>query len=141
MLCPVCGKTQLVEKVVTKASVKVDLCPLCKGAWFDANELESVTSVAVRHVAPPSDAKPSGRLCPRCGEPMRSFTYPQTLASVDICKKCRGLWLDGGELREIVTVREALKKSGELQREMPPSGVKGSLLHLIDEAIDNLKFW
>jgi Zn-finger nucleic acid-binding protein len=131
----------LVEREATQAGVKVDLCPSCNGAWFDAGELESATSVAVKHVAPPSDAKPSGRLCARCGEPMVSFTYPQTLVTVDMCRKCRGLWLDGGELREIVTVREALRKSGQLQQEMAPGGIKGSLIHLIDESIDDLKFW
>ena len=139
--CPACGKAQLTEKTVTKAGAKVDLCSTCYGTWFDGCELESVSSVAVKHLAPPPTAEASERLCPRCEKPMSCFNYPQTLVTVDMCRKCRGIWLDGSELREIVTVREGLKKSGAPLDAGEPGGVKGALIHLIDQAIDELKFW
>jgi hypothetical protein len=141
MQCPKCKESQLVAKRVTKAGIEVNICPACHGAWFDAGELESVTSAAVRQVPLPPAARAGLRACPRCEAPMFYFNYPQTLVTVDMCRKCRGLWLDGDELRKIITARQAPKPGDPTKPAATPGGIKGALLHIIDEAIDNLKFW
>ena len=55
-----------------------------------------------------------------------------------MCKKCKGLWLDAGELKEIQTVRKSLQESGKAKEHADVTGIKGKLLGLIDSAIDNL---
>ena len=42
-----------------------------------------------------------GMICPRCGVPLDELTKAGVAA--DICGTCRGMWLDRGELKEIVT--------------------------------------
>jgi hypothetical protein len=41
MHCPKCG-----QKLATEhhGSVKIDLCPSCRGLWLDANELETIVA-------------------------------------------------------------------------------------------------
>jgi len=110
--------------------------------WFDAQELEAVMDVASKELDIPSKARESETLsCPRCLSRLFHFEYPQTLVRVDMCKECRGLWLDGGEFTEIKTIRKSLEKRGKLEEYALPGGVKGGLLRFIDAAIDELEIW
>ncbi|HUT37058.1 MAG TPA: zf-TFIIB domain-containing protein [Planctomycetota bacterium] len=141
MKCPSCQTSDLVGAELQKHRVMVDVCPACKGVWFDADELNRVLSTAASHLEVPKDAEASRRRCPRCSRPLYTFRYPQTLAKIDMCKACHGLWFDPGEFTEVKLVRQQLKKSGELQKEPPVPGVKGALLKLIEESIASLKPW
>ncbi len=69
---------------------------------------------------------------------MAAFYYPQTLVTVDMCRECRGVWLDGGELEEIGAVRRHLRQEERLERYAPVPGIKGSLLRFIDRAFASL---
>ncbi len=69
---------------------------------------------------------------------MAAFHYPQTVATVDMCRDCRGIWLDGGELKEIRTVREALRRKNALEEWAPVPGLKGTLLRFIQVALARL---
>ncbi|RJP18140.1 MAG: hypothetical protein C4520_14920 [Candidatus Abyssobacteria bacterium SURF_5] len=142
MRCPKCRDTNLREVRVRSAGATIDHCPRCKGVWFDAQELEAVMDVASKELDIPSKARESETLsCPRCLSRLFHFEYPQTLVRVDMCKECRGLWLDGGEFTEIKTIRKSLEKRGKLEEYALPGGVKGGLLRFIDAAIDELEIW
>lgn len=137
MMCPVCRRLTLAPRTLREAPIRVDHCPECGGIWFDRGELERAIPEAVEHLHPPDEAPPVDRLCPKCVEPLVRFQYPQTYVQVDMCTKCRGLWLDVREYREIRAVRGHLRKTGRLEPD-PVSGVKGALLDLIDQAISAL---
>ena len=139
MLCPKCQVAKLVARGVKGKDFTVDYCLKCKGVWFDRGELEEVMPAAIKELAIPGTArKDVERLCPKCEKALYQFDYPQTYVTIDLCKKCRGLWLDAGEFKEIRAVRNSLQMSGELEQYDDVPGVRGALIRFIDSAIRGL---
>ena len=53
--------------------------------------------------------------CPRCHVPM--FKKTRMGVTIDKCKKCDGIWLDGGEIEKILMkIQEEQKKFREKQK-------------------------
>jgi Zn-finger nucleic acid-binding protein len=121
--CPCCDRG-LVERRPREGAVRVDVCPICRGIWFDGGELEEVLRAADEELSVPEDAEESQRHCPRCRCAMYEFRYPDTAIEIDMCDRCLGVWLDDWELRELELLR---------------SGVDRALLRLIGEAISYVK--
>ncbi len=139
MDCPRCRNIPLTPHKDVGTGVTLDVCLKCKGILFDAGELVLVLDVAAKDLRPPS--RPTlapAALCPKCHLPMTAFAYPQTLATIDQCKDCRAIWLDGGEFQEIAAVRRNLRKYKALQEWAPVPGFKGALLRAIHAAITRL---
>lgn len=137
MFCPNCLNRDLTERRVAAVSVKVDYCQVCKGVWFDKDEVEKAVPYAIKDLSVPSDATPGRRICPHCFDRMYTFDYPQTLVTVDMCRNCKGVWLDSGEAREI----KAVRASEELNREEydAPAGLRGAMLRFVDQALEWVK--
>ncbi len=116
MDCPKClGKLQ--EIAVEK--VKIDTCTVCEGIWFDKDELEKVISrdaFDLKHIDLDRDRFDSFEIpytvakdlnekegkCPRCddGTVLKRKEHEKTKGLfIDICPNCKGIWLDGGEIR------------------------------------------
>ena len=138
MHCPKCCNESLEEIQVGDVKTPVDHCRTCGGIWFDQRELETIMTVAVKDLVVPSGARETGRMCPRDFEAMFAFKYPQTEVTVDMCRKCLGLWLDGGELTEIKKVRVQLADCGELDKEAPAAGLVGGLGRLFEWVVDEV---
>ena len=136
--CPICRSDTLKECQVKNSAVKIDICTQCKGIWFDSAELEKIEPTAAKELAPPMNAPPGSKVCPRCAQPLVQSQYPQTFVKVDMCRRCNGLWLEAGELTEIRAVRKGLAQGGKLEEYAPVPGVKGALLRFIDSAIEEL---
>ena len=138
MNCPKCKTINLKKAKPKNSEITIDYCSKCKGIWFDEKELKRIASEAIKDLSVPSNSTKSQRLCPKCNKYLYEFNYPQTLVTIDMCKNCKGLWLDAGELKEIQTIRKSLQKSGKAKEQADVTGVKGKLLNLIDSAIENL---
>jgi uncharacterized protein len=139
MKCPRCRNVELVQVIPRGSSVVLDACRQCKGIWFDARELDRILDVAAKELVPPGEGQqPPTALCPKCYSPMVAFHYPQTLATVDMCRECRGIWLDGGEFGEIRAVRRKLREQERLEEYAPVPGIKGAMLRFIDAAMAKL---
>ena len=88
--------------------LEVDSCPECFGLWFDREELKEFLQrpqLAQRlsgadDAAPVVEPRHAVRLCPNCGLPLTETSIGQVL--VDFCPRCRGIWLDQGELDRAV---------------------------------------
>ncbi len=141
LLCPKCKGEYLAVRLVKgkNGNVKLDVCPVCKGVWFDKDEMEEIEKNAVLELKPPRNAAISLRKCPRCRTGMKTFPYPQTHAEIDQCPECRGLWLDGGEFKEIKYVRRYRQQEGTLENYAPPTGIKKALLDFIENALASIK--
>lgn len=92
-------------------------CPRCKGVFVEDlatyRALESVsrpTFIEFRRI-PDDDAQLEPLPCPRCGSEStmhKGRSERDRKVVVDVCPKCGGCWLDGGELDAIQ--RDSLPK-------------------------------
>ncbi len=138
MNCPRCAQQQLKEKYVSGANLNVDYCPKCKGIWFDGGELEQTVEVADPHLQIPRNAVRLQAPCPRCAKRLYAFHYPQTRVMIEMCKVCKGLWLDAGEFKRIRQAREQLSPTETSAPDEEMGTVKGALIRFIDAAIEQL---
>ena len=100
--CPSCGDALRRSDVGEYGSVALDVCPNCRGTWFDAGELDqldgsvwaNVEHQAFREVAPDHPRA----ACPRCEIPLEAVAPAEVEVTVDRCPACHGFWLDAGEL-------------------------------------------
>jgi len=105
------------------ADVEIDHCTDCGGIWLDGGELELL-------LGEPQQAKEllnsfkidSGcaekiRKCPICDKKMQKIIVGQSepVLLIDKCSKGDGLWLDRGELGDILD-RAQLDKDNKIQK-------------------------
>jgi Zn-finger nucleic acid-binding protein len=107
--CPACEKKLHRFKA---AGATLDGCAGCGGIWFDDEELEQVNRAEsaadhtageiIRPAAAGADEN-AVRACPKCKGVMlekKLFSLGSGVI-MDCCLKCRGVWLDFGELEKI----------------------------------------
>lgn len=140
MHCPKCRQQPLKERYVSAANLHVDFCPKCRGVWLDGGELGRAMPAADPQLQIPSNAVRLRASCPRCAKPLYAFPYPQTRVMIEMCRECRGLWLDAGEFKQIREARAQLPPPEEPAQHGDVGGIKGALIRLIDTAIEQLLY-
>ena len=109
MRCCRCGREML---LVEYTEIEIDYCPDC-GIWLDSGELELILgedSLRKNNRRSSSDrgsdeSRPNDKpiKCPVCRAKMAKDPYDELAKTiVDICPRGHGVWLDRGELNEIV---------------------------------------
>lgn len=115
-ICPRCTKV-LEERVVLE--VTLEGCPGCGGAWFDRGELNAIakrdpsalTAIdqAFRNTLTQPPYERALR-CPVCLDTLERFEFEHFPGvAVDGCKRCRGVWVDDGELTQIAERIQKMK--------------------------------
>ena len=139
MLCPKC-RVDLERKQSKGGAAELDRCPKCQGIWFDDGEVAAIIGAnAVPQLKIPPNAVTKEDLpCPRCGKPLKLFTYPGTVTLIEACGGCRGLWLDGGEIQAIAKSRAEKTPRPSAQATPSREGFKDKLIEMIDGAIESL---
>lgn len=130
MLCPVCHTDLRTAKLRSDLTLELEVCPSCRGAWFDIGELTrldgSVWADMERHPYHDVEGDHPDAMCPKCkeamydGRPMDFKLEPLSPPDapdliVDRCPSCFGFWLDRGELKRIVELAnryDDLKRTG-----------------------------
>jgi len=98
----------MLDKIAVSDSLNLDKCFACEGVWFDEGELSKLAELGIKKETIASRINDSklykqlnekSGLCPRCKKPMRRMRGKKGLRNiaVDLCGKCNGIWLDGGE--------------------------------------------
>ena len=107
MKCPKCDNRELIAATVR--GIEVDRCPHCDGIWFDVKELATLLATDPRDLKPLAKgdtddfANAQAGRCPRDQSRMiRVFSARKRSVILESCPTCRGLWLDGGELAELL---------------------------------------
>ena len=111
MICPVC-KTDMI--VVEYHNIEIDYCTACKGAWFDAGELElMLKSCRIEDVdsfmegitgSPNIQSTEQKRKCPICSRKMEKRGIGEkSQLLIDVCGEGHGLWFDGGEIAQLIS--------------------------------------
>lgn len=114
MNCPKC--TTALE-AVTMDGIEVDVCPACKGVWFDKFELGPLLDShdeAVKPLLGGADGDDKnyrrGVKCPRDdADLLRVNSARNHEVTVDVCMVCQGVWLDGGEFERIKTAQPGIR--------------------------------
>jgi len=113
--CPRC--TVMLDLAPHVAEHGARSCPRCKGVFVEDvrtyREIEAVVRPAVLEIRrlPDAEAQQKPLPCPRCGPVSvmhKGVSERDRKVIVDVCPKCGGCWLDGGELDAIQ--RESLPK-------------------------------
>lgn len=123
MVCPRC-KTRQETYLLKKASldnIEVDICEKCGGIWFDKNELGHATKISQKEILELTNLLENTNQvekfedveinCPKCDIPMTKYRYMYTSnIYIDSCEKCEGIWIDKGELIQIINYLEESSK-------------------------------
>jgi Zn-finger nucleic acid-binding protein len=119
--CPVCQGQTLDPLTDSDSGLEVDSCPGCLGVWFDAAELSEFykSPELIARLTPAGggslhhtyEISARARLCPRCRKAMER-PHVGGIA-VDVCKSCRGIWFDHGELRKITEIHKTRGLRGD----------------------------
>jgi Zn-finger nucleic acid-binding protein len=140
LACPVCIGARMVKVRPEPAkALTLDHCRRCGGIWFDAGEVAALRAASPQtlwaHVALSQEAfrmkchaclasfRRNEAACPACGwhnvlecprdgAPMARIERDGL--TVDVCKRCRGVWFDNVELAEVWN-----RTLGTLQRRRP----------------------
>lgn len=124
--CPVCEKNM---HIIYFLEIELDFCKLCGGLWFDGGEMDKVIGKrnVPRRLTEPlaydlSQRKvvEGKRQCPRCRDIMKVMNYKDV--NVDVCLKCKGIWLDRYELAMVMGLKKELRKIKYVEEEIKPPG-------------------
>ena len=107
MICPACRQEMI---VVEYRQIELDICPSCRGAWFDAEELELLLDSLHLEVRAqdlfrplPQKSAEAVRRCPYCRRKMKkALVGPGEGVMIDRCRREHGVWFDGGELDTVI---------------------------------------
>lgn len=98
---------------ISVAGANIDHCQQCRGFWFDDKELDALHDAKDMEMrwfdidlwqdADKMSVKPAGKPCPRCRMNLYQVSYGKSDIKADVCRVCKGVWLDGGELDNIIT--------------------------------------
>lgn len=116
MNCPACKEPMIVMEL---DCVEIDYCLSCHGIWLDAGELEILLEGAqskadfLDSFAVVKHSKEPPRKCPICIRKMRKVLIGEAEPKVliDRCRRGHGLWLDKGELEEIISAYRSAQSS------------------------------
>ncbi len=116
MKCPVCSNSL---RQIRYKSVHIDICPKCKGIWFDSGEFlqivqsvkesneispEKVELFEKRNVQVLDNIDEKDRFCPRCDSTLHKFNYSyDSNVFLDKCSECGGIWADADEVRRVAS--------------------------------------
>lgn len=114
MNCPRC-QTPLI--IVEYEDIELDWCSACGGLWFNRGEMDLLALKMglppVRFApAPPGNARDEKMLkCPECNRRMDKRLLEEDHSTVvDVCPHCGGLWLDHGELEQVLCSHAAVAR-------------------------------
>lgn len=129
MECPRCGGPLAARSF---GSIALDGCARCGGVWFDCDELKRLTRdpeaglmSVERAFAPALSAvlERGAMRCPRCADPLEPFRFEHTPeVGLDVCRPCRGIWLDDGEMEAISRRVARARPEGERGGRAPDAG-------------------
>lgn len=134
MMCPACKKQAMEKNTDPETKLEVDSCPECLGIWFDAGELQTFyqsrellkrfTPVGGESLHHTYELSTAARRCPRCRKGMERPLVGGI--SVDVCRDCRGIWFDHGELQKVTQIYKSRGLKGDdLVAEQVRDGLKG----------------
>lgn len=109
MTCPHCGEEMIVLEL---DQVEIDYCLACGGIWLDSGELEMLLDGGPEKDKLLASFQTGEKIperkkrCPICRKKMAKLLagHNNERVLLDKCPRGHGLWFDGGELRQILSI-------------------------------------
>ncbi len=151
MNCPFCNT---ILKKTDYKGIEIDKCPMCKGTWFDNNELELFVDYIYQEYPDLPNQKfnfnkeiinPYNNLeflkkCPRCLIELEKINYfSDSNIIIDKCKKCNGIWLDAEEESKIAIYNKGNPIARELGHQVLTQNKEEKDLEDIADAFKEMK--
>ncbi|MGV8121677.1 MAG: zf-TFIIB domain-containing protein [Candidatus Xenobiia bacterium LiM19] len=124
LTCPACSKVKMTPLFDPEKKLEIDLCKNCNGLWFDDHELREFLKsdrftrmflpdlINVGNVvAETYSITVKARVCPRCRVRLEERVHNGI--AFDICAQCNGIFLDDGEINQILRAYRQGRKSGD----------------------------
>lgn len=106
MICPVCENPLVILEL---DQIEIDHCLNCGGIWLDAGELEMLLETDeernrfLKLLIENESVNEKKYPCPICNKKMgKVFVGEEKKILIDKCKRNHGLWLDKGELEQVI---------------------------------------
>lgn len=103
MKCLECAS--LMEEVLTKKGVLIDVCSSCKGVWMDQGELiffaRDKKKIRQYEIKGLEKTKQIDSSCSRCESEMQSGYLPGFSYQVEECLSCKGIFFSAGEFKKL----------------------------------------
>ncbi len=107
---PICARCKIATEKYFYRDTELDICPTCKGIWFDTLDFRKLTSerdvyaddsIPFEFLRKPIQPEKGYLPCPRCDTLMirKNFRHISGVI-IDLCSH-HGVWLDAGELDQI----------------------------------------
>lgn len=115
--CPKCSDQ--VMAIDNIEGVQIHSCEKCKGIWLNKGELNTIVHpiegdleyCSTDHV---KEGMISDYACPQCKKIMAKVNFiSYSDIKLDYCRKCKGIWLEKGELDAINTEIDQLQHEPE----------------------------
>jgi Zn-finger nucleic acid-binding protein len=111
LYCVNCPKSEL-KKVQCENDLTIDQCTVCGGLWLDSGELITLLKIGDFYIknldtlkGNPVTISQEQRYCPLCRSPLKMMTNNKAPdVKIDRCAKCKGVWLDRGELYKLADI-------------------------------------
>ncbi len=147
--CPACRNKPLSALTDTATGLEVDTCDECLGVWFDSGELSTfykspdllkrLNPVGGQSLHHTYEISTRLRRCPRCRQGMEQPLVGGI--TLDVCRECRGIWFDNGELAKVTEIYQKRGLKGdEMVAEQIRDGLKTER-GLVDDAFAALNWF
>ncbi len=127
--------------------IQLDVCPQCRGLWFDTGEIESCLKLSAHDikesfgdvvVIPKCEGlQGPPRNCPRCHTPLDKERFHGGVW-IDKCPNRCGIWLDDSELALVRAELEASKGRAD-SKKSAMHGTDSFLLSLVKFLVPGMK--
>lgn len=114
MNCPV-DHTAL--RVIKRGDFTLTACDTCSGLWLTRDTLKQAFAsrqppekLDESETQPPLLQPARTRHCPSCQCPLAARWLHRI--EIDVCQQCQGVWLDAGELRQVIERYQQRKHPG-----------------------------
>jgi len=131
MNCPSCSHK--LKRIKAKSEI-LDICPRCKGIWFDSGELvdfvrdlaksenilpEKTRLFERRQIHVSDEIAENNKSCPRCNVVMQTFNYCyDSNVFLEKCPDCNGIWADAKDVLKIARYLKADSTTAKIGKDL-----------------------
>lgn len=117
--CPSCNNKMVLFEC---SSFDIDFCKVCRGLWFDFQELAKVCKTPIVFLDLVNGEVNERLLCGSCSTVLKDYywKYKNNHLSISECPGCRGKWVDNKTIQEIRNMLPLLKSKSSFSKPSVP---------------------